>query len=758
MEKETSNHMSALKFLYPRNVFIVALALCILLTPFLLFAQAESEGPFAFLWKNTLGAGLNATFSVIGTLFISLSGLFALIAGMIFDALIQWTVVDLIQNLEASGIMPAVHIVWTAFRDIANILIIGMFVFIAISIIVGLKRFGEKQMIARVLVVAVLINFSLLFTNLIVGSSNFVSSVFYKESLAGVGSTVGTGPKDILTNQNAQTAKNTTGIAGAFLSRMGFASLWNTPKLLTDLFKVGYNNNSTTLLIGFSLMASVFLIMIALFFLYGSFLVLSRAVLLIFLMITSSLAFASYLLPDQMNKTGYGWSKWWESLIGAALFGPLLMILLWASLVLLQAPATKRGNVSLVDFIQNPGDQNGWIAIIMLLFTTGFLYASFKIASNVAGGIGGFNYAAMGPAMLAGWSARLAAFGAQQSLGRGAAALSKKLGWQAKMANLRGKAEGIGEGRLGRAGGFGGFAARRAVGAYDLAAQKMKGVASRDLTLANTMLGKEIAKTASLQQKTLAGESTKGYLGAEERAKEKFARQGERVAFSKEEQEKLRKDVSDAILKTNPELAERHRSAEERESGAKKDFEKAQKTQVEALERQTKEMETLTEKISGAGQALENAQQRGASADELWELQNKRDMRETEKASAEIRHQTELAEHTNKIKEARQASKTATQIKGNVAQDIATQGMREGKLPEKFGTASETAFDLARDRFSNTLRQAAKIPLSDQNDTIAKGAAEKVRESVDQKRYTRIADIIQKRSGGPPPGPTQTGH
>ena len=195
MEKETSNHMSALKFLYPRNVFIVALALCILLTPFLLFAQAESEGPFAFLWKNTLGAGLNATFSVIGTLFISLSGLFALIAGMIFDALIQWTVVDLIQNLEASGIMPAVHIVWTAFRDIANILIIGMFVFIAISIIVGLKRFGEKQMIARVLVVAVLINFSLLFTNLIVGSSNFVSSVFYKESLAGVGSTVGTGHK-----------------------------------------------------------------------------------------------------------------------------------------------------------------------------------------------------------------------------------------------------------------------------------------------------------------------------------------------------------------------------------------------------------------------------------------------------------------------------------------------------------------------------------------------------------------------------------
>ena len=165
-------------------------------------AQAKSCG-----WFN-MSACLDELWDrfivFIGFLPVALGGFLLNLAGNIFDYLLDHTIAQF--GALLSQIIGGINTAWTAFRDIANIVIIGMFTFIAISLILGIKEYGERKMIARVLVVAVLINFSLLFTNLITDASNFTALQFYKAA-------------------QLQTGDTGSGISEAFLQSMGATSV-----------------------------------------------------------------------------------------------------------------------------------------------------------------------------------------------------------------------------------------------------------------------------------------------------------------------------------------------------------------------------------------------------------------------------------------------------------------------------------------------------------------------------------------------------
>jgi hypothetical protein len=153
------------------------------------------------LWYGGLAVGGALSLTVfkeevvaaVGSLFLSVTGWFVAFSGSIFSFLVERIVVSFGNTLEILGMNQGIDIVWTAFRDLANILIIGMFVFIAISIILGIKAYGERKMIARVLVVAVLINFSLLFTKIIIDGANFTAYQFYQASSLSATTDAGSG-------------------------------------------------------------------------------------------------------------------------------------------------------------------------------------------------------------------------------------------------------------------------------------------------------------------------------------------------------------------------------------------------------------------------------------------------------------------------------------------------------------------------------------------------------------------------------------
>ena len=78
---------------------------------------------------------------------IYMTGWFLGVAGVLMNASIELTTIGFDSQIYAD---PGRHrSVWTAFRDIANIVIIGMFTFIALTMILGIEKFNARQMVAK---------------------------------------------------------------------------------------------------------------------------------------------------------------------------------------------------------------------------------------------------------------------------------------------------------------------------------------------------------------------------------------------------------------------------------------------------------------------------------------------------------------------------------------------------------------------------------------------------------------------------------
>lgn len=322
---------------------------------------------------------------VIGAAVISATAWLLAAAGLLFNTLVDHTIITF-GYLFTAKVGEAIGIAWSAFRDIANIVIIGMFVFIAINMILGVKEFGEKKKVARVLIIAVLLNFSLLFTKIIIDASNFTAMQFYKASQL---STEGEG-SDQLFNVTAFSKK---GISGEFIRLMGLDSLKETSKALSAAAFGDKANQYRTangwMALLHGLVSATLLLAAALVLLYGCFLIASRAVLLILLMVTSALAFASWLIPH--NYIEEGWDKWWRSLLKAAFFAPILMALLWMALLVARAIKPEKG--ALGNLVADPTGTLDLNALFSYVIIIGLLFVVFKVAGEFSQSISGFNLA-----------------------------------------------------------------------------------------------------------------------------------------------------------------------------------------------------------------------------------------------------------------------------------------------------------------------------------------------------------------------------
>jgi hypothetical protein len=320
----------------------------------------------------------------LGSWFVTIGAYILSIAGALFDTVINVVIVGFGSTLSTLGLTStngAINSGWDAFRDLANILIIGMFVFIAISTILGSKEYGYKKLVARVLVIAVLMNFSLLFTKLIIDASNFTAYQFYSQ-IAGQGTSGNVAVFDT---------------AGSFLKPIGITSIWNDSQNLGDA--VGQTTGSAMQAFAVGLVGGILLVAIAAVLFYGTILIAARGVVLVVLMVTSAVAFATYLLPNFAGSK-YGWKGWWEALINCAVFAPVLMLFLSLSLMILRnAPIPSSGN-NLGTIIGNPAQLSasgnvGWEIIMTYIFTLGLLYVSLKISSTFASSTSGMNIGSM---------------------------------------------------------------------------------------------------------------------------------------------------------------------------------------------------------------------------------------------------------------------------------------------------------------------------------------------------------------------------
>ncbi len=362
------------------------------------------------------------------SLMLSFGGAILRLAGAVFDFGVNHVIIDF-KNTLSGSLIDIINSGWTFFRDLANILIIGIFVFIAISLILGLKEYGQKKLVARVLLIAVLMNFSLLFTKIVIDASNFVAFAIYTQT-AGAG--------------GAQTFS----VADKVLAPLHITGTWDTSKLAATVAGQASGGAGAFKAFAFGVFGFLILTVLAAVIFYGAFLILARAIMFIFLMLTAPIAYATYLAPH-FEASEFGWTNWWKSLINNAAFAPLLMVFLSVSILIMQTASPSVNPADTIGaLLVDPSKQvltDGWRVLFVYIIGTGLLFTSFRLSSSLAGSISGIRLGQMAAGMPLALGFAGAAKAAQYTVGRGLSKVADSKGAQAQAARMQafrsGKAE-----------------------------------------------------------------------------------------------------------------------------------------------------------------------------------------------------------------------------------------------------------------------------------------------------------------------------
>ena len=272
---------------------------------------------------------------------------------------------------------------WAVVRDLSNIFFILILLYIAIKTILGLGGHDSKKMIATVLIMALLINFSMFFTKVVIDSSNILALIFYNK--IDVETTVNGQKRDYLSTLDAsKTGIEDKGISG------GLASAFNPTKLLTQDFfdqlkersvvgglgllgtagaigtgaligsvvpifgtvigagvgflasqTVGYfipqNKVPTTLLLSIIVISGLIMGFAAYAFFVAGLSFIGRLVELWILIIFSPFAFMSLSLPLLGKVPGVGWEEWLKKLFQMSFMAPIFMFFIYLIFKLVKA-------------------------------------------------------------------------------------------------------------------------------------------------------------------------------------------------------------------------------------------------------------------------------------------------------------------------------------------------------------------------------------------------------------------------------------
>jgi hypothetical protein len=284
---------------------------------------------------------------------------------------------------------------WGIVRDICNVFFILALLYVAIKTILGLNVSDNKKLIAYIVIIALLINFSLFATKVVIDMSNVLAKIFY----AGIES------KD--TDKKPAIEKG-----GEKSISVGLVRKYNPQTIISkDIYNapkgIGMFIFTTIMLIAMTLYTAWVFFQVAIVFL-------GRVVGLWLSMIFSPIAFASHTVPFKIP--GFGHQEWWPDLFKMAFLAPIFVFFLYMIVKFL--------NVGL-DIAYKTGEgleplQHIMAAVIPMCVIFILLMKAKDIAVKMSGEIGAGVMSAfkMAGGVAGGMALGAAAFGGKQIFGR----------------------------------------------------------------------------------------------------------------------------------------------------------------------------------------------------------------------------------------------------------------------------------------------------------------------------------------------------
>ena len=625
-------------------------------------------------WKRTVYQWMNG----LGALFVGWGG-------WLLDTSLSLFVVYMADLIEALKLNETIYSIWQVVRDLFNLLFIFGLIWIGFQTILRTNESSSRRLLGSLLVAALLINFSLYITQVIVDFTNVAA--YQISELMTVDET-----ERITIGSSTFAIKK---ISPAFPAASSLENFFLSNRELTEQFfnPAGINRDGTSgwgvFLMGFASMAMG--VILGFVMAAGAIILFTRFVVLVFLMMFSPFMFLSWVFPAF---GGVG-QRYWGYLFNQALVGPAFIFTLYVALLILQgAGQLQQFTIAGV--------------IVYFVMTAGFAWGALMIARSMG------------------------AFGAQQAINLGNSA---RRGLINTANNIRKGAQGTVTGLAGR-GAIGYWANRiekdmekrgvsetnvfRRMAATGAKAKFGGAVSSRQVADAKKVAGQKRARYAQ-QQLTLnaiAAGSKPGATGPEVVAMERRVRgaTNEQIIellgndkLSKAERENIVRSMSSeqfgAAMKAKPEDLNDTQIAD-----LKKTRSQVVITRVSQQANQGQNLKDVINKATtaeleemGSDTLMQNAV--GLSAAQMSDLKKSKKMTETEWRQINDKRNTEL------VKAFKQNS--ASVFAGRKDKEVA-------KLPPEILTDYESAQHLT----GNVLKQILD------EDTLSQADRQKIKENL----------------------------
>ena len=223
------------------------------------------------------------------------------LVGMLFDAVMSYTVVNMKNNLDGFSIINSG---WADIRDIGNLIFIFLAIYLGIQEIIGLNFGNTKRLVRNLIIVGLLVNFSLFFTQLLIDASNILALSFYN-----------------LTIHIPSITNNS--FTKVFAGPLGLPTVYNLFPPASSVNRLADLGFLQIIIVGIG--SSLFFLVTSVTFLGATALFVIRFLIFIFLMVLSPLAFLFSIVPGKLQEIS---KQWWQTLSGQLIFAPLYMVLI----------------------------------------------------------------------------------------------------------------------------------------------------------------------------------------------------------------------------------------------------------------------------------------------------------------------------------------------------------------------------------------------------------------------------------------------
>ncbi|MBY0110841.1 type IV secretion system protein [Patescibacteria group bacterium] len=294
------------------------------------------------------------------------------VSAQFLNGVLLMTVLQFGQNFgNSEGLLTA----WGVLRDLGNVFLLFSFVFMGLSTILNLHDYTVKKALPKLIIFAVLLNFSLFVAEAVIDVANGVSTAIVAQSSAGLSCDTSRMPAG--ESAQAYCARH-YGVTGLVMQFSGGSTLLNSaPEWEAQgLVHVNYSLRYAMTMAGLVLFSTILSVV---FFAAGIMLII-RVVVLLIVMVTSPIGFAGMAVPFLSGLA----KQWWQALIKQSLFVPVFLLIVFIGFKVVDSSslASALNNGSLSRALVT-GEVSATDIFVVFALTIGFMIAALMVAQKL---------------------------------------------------------------------------------------------------------------------------------------------------------------------------------------------------------------------------------------------------------------------------------------------------------------------------------------------------------------------------------------